>query len=291
MPRCSSSRPPRRSISWITPEIFNLSMGVLGLFCGLYRDGQPRGAARQRRWSRFLRGAGGPCLGAAIIGVAAFSKPTNAALAVPIAAAALLRRDWRIAAAASLAFVLSCGGLLRAEPRDQRRGQLPGRRARHLLRGQGLPVHDRGGADSSPLTQTAPTKGGGAVGLTRGVQRAPGDRPLAQQPGRGSPHNLVYFVPAGTADLPASSGVLSVLLFLAWRRANLVPVDHAGRLRRRQRGAAADPAYLLGRRRTDRQPLLHGALPAAALRHAAAPRRAAGDRRLASAACSRRSWC
>ena len=83
---------------WITPEIFNLSMGVLGLFCGLYRMVEPRARrADGGWWSRFLRGAGGPCLGAAIIGVAAFSKPTNAALAVPIAAAALLRRDWRTA--------------------------------------------------------------------------------------------------------------------------------------------------------------------------------------------------
>ncbi len=80
---------------WITPEIFNLSMGVLGLFCGLYRMVSPEPPADGGWWSRFLRGAGGPCLGAAIIGVAAFSKPTNAALAVPIAAAALLRRDWR----------------------------------------------------------------------------------------------------------------------------------------------------------------------------------------------------
>ena len=83
---------------WITPEIFNLSMGVLGLFCGLYRMVSPEPPADGGWWSRFLRGAGGPCLGAAIIGVAAFSKPTNAALAVPIAAAALLRRDWRIGA-------------------------------------------------------------------------------------------------------------------------------------------------------------------------------------------------
>ena len=80
---------------WITPEIFNLSMGMLGLFCGLYRMVSPEAPPDGGRWSRFLRGAGGPLLGAAIIGVAAFSKPTNAALAVPIVAAALLRRDWR----------------------------------------------------------------------------------------------------------------------------------------------------------------------------------------------------
>ena len=87
---------------WITPEIFNLSMGVLGLFCGLYRMVSPDAPPDGGRWSRFLRGAGGPLLGAAIIGVAAFSKPTNAALAVPIVGAALLRRDWRTTTFAAL---------------------------------------------------------------------------------------------------------------------------------------------------------------------------------------------
>ena len=96
---------------WITPEIFNLSMGVLGLFCGLYADGQPRRAARRQSVEPLPARRRRAVLGAAIIGVAAMSKPTNAALAVPIAAAALLRRDWRIAAAASLAFVSQCGGL------------------------------------------------------------------------------------------------------------------------------------------------------------------------------------
>ena len=33
---------------WITPEIFNLSMGVLGLFCGLYRMVSPEAPRRRR---------------------------------------------------------------------------------------------------------------------------------------------------------------------------------------------------------------------------------------------------
>jgi len=54
---------------WITPEVFNLSTGVLGLFCGLYRMVSPEAPPDASWWGRFLRGAGGPCLGAAIIGV------------------------------------------------------------------------------------------------------------------------------------------------------------------------------------------------------------------------------
>ena len=73
---------------------------------------------------------------------------------------------------------------------------------------------------SSPLTQTAPVKGGGAVGLTRGVDSVLWDIILT----RNSllevfPANLVYFVLGRHSGLVPYffPGVLSVLLFLAWR--------------------------------------------------------------------------
>jgi hypothetical protein len=205
---------------WITPEIFNLSMGVLGLFCGLYRMVSPEAPPDGGWWSRVLRGPGGPCLGAAIIGVASFSKPTNAALAVPIAAAALLRRDWRTAAAASLAFVLSCGGLFTLNLAVSGEVNYQGGERATYYEAKGFPFMTAAAPTSSPLTQTAPTKGGGAVGLTRGVDSVLEEIVLS----RNSlvevfPANLVYFVLGRHSGLVPYffPGVLSVLLFLAWR--------------------------------------------------------------------------
>jgi hypothetical protein len=205
---------------WITPEVFNLSMGVLGLFCGLYRMVSPEAPPDGGRWSRFLRGAGGPCLGAAIIGVAAFSKPTNAALAVPIAAAALLRRDWRTAAAASLAFLLSCGGLFTLNLAVSGEVNYQGGERATYYEAKGFPFMTAAAPTSSPLTQAAPSKGGGAVGLTRGVDSVLQEIVLS----RNSlvevfPANLVYFVLGRHSGLVPYffPGVLSVLLFLVWR--------------------------------------------------------------------------
>ena len=209
---------------WITPEVFNLSTGVLGLFCGLYRMVSPEAPADAGWWSRFLRGAGGPCLGAAIIGVAAFSKPTNAALAVPIVAAALLRGDWRkdwqVGAAAALAFVLSCGGLFGLNLAISGEVNYQGGERATYYEGKGFPFMTAAAPTSSPLTQTAPARGGGAVGLPRGVDSVLQDIVLS----RNSlvevlPANLVYFVLGRHSGLVPYffPGVLSVLLFLAWR--------------------------------------------------------------------------
>jgi len=153
---------------WITPEIFNLSLGVLGLFCGLYRMVSPEAPADGGWWSRFLRGAGGPCLGAAIIGLAAFSKPTHAALAVPIVAAALLRRDWRIAAAASLAFALSSGAFVALNLATSGEANYQGGDRATYYMAKGFPFMTAAAPTTSPSVQAMPQAGGGAVGLARG---------------------------------------------------------------------------------------------------------------------------
>ena len=210
---------------WITPEIFNLSMGVLGLFCGTYRMVSPAVPAEGGWWSRFLRGAGGPLLGAAIIGVAAFSKPTNAALAVPIVAAALLhadwRRGWRIAAGAALTFLLSCGALwgLNLATSGEVNYQGGSDRATYYL-AKGFPFMTSAPPATSPLVETRPEGGGGAVGLARGRNDLLREIILS----RNSlvevfPKNLVYFMVGRHSGLVPYffPGVLSVLLFLFWR--------------------------------------------------------------------------
>ncbi len=205
---------------WITPEIFNLSLGVLGLFCGLYRMVSPQAPPDAGWWGRFLRGPGGPLLGAAIIGVVAFSKPPNAALAVPIAVGALLRRDWRTAAGASLAFVLSCGSLVALNLATSGEANYQGGERSTYYEAKGFPFMTDAAPTSSPLAQATAVPGGGALGLTRGVDSVLEEIVLS----RNSlvevfPANLVYFMVGRHSGLVPYffPGVLSVLLFLAWR--------------------------------------------------------------------------
>ena len=121
-----------------------------------------------------------------IIGIAAFSKPTNAALAVPIVAAALLRRDWRTGAGATLAFVLSCGGLFGLNLATSGEANYQGGERATYYAAKGFPFMTAAAPTASPSVQTKPEPGGGAVGLTRGRdERAARDHLLAQQPGRG----------------------------------------------------------------------------------------------------------
>ncbi len=205
---------------WITPEIFNLSLGVLGLFCALYRLVSPDAPPGSGWWSRFLRGAGGPILGAAIIGVVAFSKPSNAALAVPIAAGALLRRDWRTTAGICLAFVLTCGGLFGLNLAISGEANYQGGDRSTYYEAKGFPFMTDAAPTSSPLAQARKAPGGGAMGLTRAVDSVLREIVLS----RNSlvevfPANLVYFTLGRHSGLVPYffPGVMSVLLFLVWR--------------------------------------------------------------------------
>jgi hypothetical protein len=216
---------------WITPELFNLTMGVLGLFCGLYRMVSPEApvgavASMPRRrvaagwWGRFLRGRGGPILGAAIIGIVAFSKPPYAALAVPIAAAAVLRRDWRATAATCAAFVLTCGGFFALNLAITGEMNYQGGERSTYYEAKGFPFMTDAAPMSSPLAQAQKAPGGCAMGLTRRVDSVLREIVLS----RNSlvdvfPANLVYFVLGRHSGVVPYffPGALSVLLFLAWR--------------------------------------------------------------------------
>ena len=137
-------RPPARSrvfaaaascpvyLLWETPELFNLGLVTAGLFA--WRRGRPLAAA-------------------VLLGAAAYAKPTNAALALPLVLAPLVARrsgargprgcargsSSRCAAAPSSALVFASG--FGAQLAGDRRGQLPGRRAQDVLRP--LPVRSR----------------------------------------------------------------------------------------------------------------------------------------------------
>jgi hypothetical protein len=78
---------------WITPELFNLGLVVLGYFCWLYKevaslDNAPRG-------TRWLLGPRSDLVAAGLLGIVTFSKPSNLILVLPMLAWLAIRRQWR----------------------------------------------------------------------------------------------------------------------------------------------------------------------------------------------------
>jgi hypothetical protein len=206
---------------WITPEVFNLCVGILALFCGLYRVVSPDVPADGGWWSRFLRGGGGPLLGAALAGVVAFSKPPYAALAVPIAAAALVRRDWRTTAGVSVVFVAVCGGLFLLNLAITGELNYQGGDRATYYEHKGFPfLTDAAPTSTQTVEQQQRAAGSGAVGLARGRDDLLREIILS----RNSlvevfPANLRYFmIGRHTGLVPYFfPGVLCALLFLARR--------------------------------------------------------------------------
>lgn len=78
---------------WITPEVFNFSLVLLGLFLWAYKEVAPPAAGSA--WSRFLRSHAADVGAAVLLGIAAFSKPTNIIALVPLVALAAWRAEWR----------------------------------------------------------------------------------------------------------------------------------------------------------------------------------------------------
>jgi hypothetical protein len=94
---------------WITPELFNFSLGLLAYFCWLYKEvALPEASPRGTAW---LFSARSDVAAAAILGVATFSKPSNALLYVPIFVWHLWRRRWGRAMTSAGVFVVAAAGL------------------------------------------------------------------------------------------------------------------------------------------------------------------------------------
>lgn len=89
---------------WLTPDLFNLSVSTLGLFLWAYKEVAPTPA-------RWLASPRSDLAAAAILAVAAFSKPTNVVLILPIAALGAWRRRWRHAVATTGVFAAVLAGL------------------------------------------------------------------------------------------------------------------------------------------------------------------------------------
>jgi hypothetical protein len=94
---------------WIAPELFNFTLGVLAYFCWLYKEvASPEQAPRRSRW---LFGSRSDVAAGVLLGLATFSKISNALMFPPIVAWHLWRRRWRDALKASLAFGIVAVGL------------------------------------------------------------------------------------------------------------------------------------------------------------------------------------
>ncbi|MEP6918146.1 MAG: hypothetical protein ABJC89_21035, partial [Acidobacteriota bacterium] len=97
---------------WITPELFNFSLGVLAYFCWLYKEVES--PARAPRGTRWLFGPWSDIAAAVILGIATFSKVSPALLFVPVLAWLAWRRRWGTFLAAGIVFGLVAGGLFLA---------------------------------------------------------------------------------------------------------------------------------------------------------------------------------
>ena len=96
---------------WIAPELFNFSLGLVAYFCWLYKEVAPGPPGVRTRW---LRTAPSDWLAAALLGIAAFSKVSNALLFPPIVAWQLWKRQWVRAAVSAAVFAICAGGLFAA---------------------------------------------------------------------------------------------------------------------------------------------------------------------------------
>jgi hypothetical protein len=95
---------------WITPELFNFSLGLLAYFCWLYKEVAPADRTGGGGASWLYTGRS-DLAAAVLLGLATFSKPTNALLFVPIAAWLLWRRQLVRAAGAGTLFLATAVGL------------------------------------------------------------------------------------------------------------------------------------------------------------------------------------
>ncbi len=97
---------------WIAPELFNFTLGVVAYFCWLYKEVAPPAPTGRR--SRWLFGPASEVVAGLILGVATFSKVSNALLFPPVVLWLLWKRRWRAAILSSGAFAAMAVGLFAA---------------------------------------------------------------------------------------------------------------------------------------------------------------------------------
>jgi len=194
---------------WVTPEVLNLSLVLYGLFAWAYKEVAGEALARGTSgWSRLMRSPVSDVLGAVLLGLATFSKPTNALAIVPMALLYLVRREWVRGALTGLAFALTVAATFGANT---------------LISGE--PNYQGGDRKTFYASTGYPFMKPGATYDTTGVPKATDQVSVDVLTSRDAfrevlPHNLVYFVLGRhTGLLPYFfPGILLVVLFLAARR-------------------------------------------------------------------------
>lgn len=99
---------------WLTPELFNLAMVLLGLFFWAYKEVAPPlvpTGTWTDPWARLLRSPWSDVIACLLLGIATFSKPLNVLAAAPVLGLALLRRQWTRVAIIAITFVVAAGSL------------------------------------------------------------------------------------------------------------------------------------------------------------------------------------
>ena len=96
-------------VVWIMPEVLNFTLGLLGYFCWLYKEIEdPSKAPRGMRWAfRPISDVAA----AVLLGMATFSKVSNALLFPPIFVWLVWKRRWAAAVTTAAVFTLVAGGL------------------------------------------------------------------------------------------------------------------------------------------------------------------------------------
>ena len=97
---------------WITPELFNFSLGLLAYFCWLYKEVET--PERARPGMRWLFRPSSDVVAAIVLGIDTFSKVPNALLFLPILVWLAWKRRWGTFLAAGVMFGLFAGGLFLA---------------------------------------------------------------------------------------------------------------------------------------------------------------------------------
>lgn len=188
---------------WLTPEIFNFSLVLLGLFAWAYKEVAQPPTTRLGVW---LRQPSSDVLAMVLIGIATFSKPTNAIAIVPILALAAWRSEWRRGLMVGSVMVATTLALFAANAATSGEFNYQGGERNTFYGGSGFPF-----------------MGTGATFETVGQSRATNEVPTDVLLNRDAltvvfPHNLVYFtIGRHTGLVPYFfPGVFSALLLAVW---------------------------------------------------------------------------
>ena len=192
---------------YLTPDFFNLSVALYGLFLWSYKEVAPArtsAAPEGGRFTRLLRSPSSDYLAAVLLGVVAFSKPLYLTLIFPVLAQTAARRQWRRGLLVGVTFAVVVGGLFLMNGAITGELNYQGGDRKTFYSGTGFPFQ----------TQQATFD---ATGLDRATDRVPVE--LLVNPDtllHVFVHNLGYFTLGRHTGLVPYffPGVLSVLLFL-----------------------------------------------------------------------------